>query len=338
MQRFGALWLCSVLFGLLPGLAFASEPFKPGCPDAQVFSTKLLTDICWSCVFPIRIAGIDLGGGSRPAGASDQTFCVCQDPLGLPEPGITMGFWAPARLIEVVRMPYCSPSLGSVFLRRFTRLLGHRGDGAGTTAGAYYHYHYFAFPLLVMLDLFLNDPCHSDGYYVDFDLLYLSELDPTWNSDELAFFVNPETALFANPPALAACLVDAGLATAGQPQDSLFWCAGTWGNLYPLTGRIPWGGTPPRDAALIATRATAALHRRGLAWQTMGNDALCRAHIQPVLPKSQYKLQQFYPVAEANGNHWIGESAYRWGAWRNIPATGEDFVQVLWTWKNCCLR
>jgi len=316
-----------------------TQTMTPGCPDAQVFSHKLLTDICWSCVFPLRLAGFNLGGGSAPPAAARDPFCVCNDPLGLPEVGVSLGFWAPARLIEVVRLPYCSPSLGGIFLRRFTRLTGHRGGGdPKDDTSAFYHYHYYAFPLLVMLDLFLNTHCNSDGHYVDFDLLYLSELDPTWNSDELAFFVNPETAMFANPPALAACLVDAGAASAGQPLDSLFWCAGTWGNLYPLTGTIPWAGTPPRDAALIATRATAALHRRGLAWQTMGSQALCRAHIQPVLPKTQYKLQQFYPLAEANGNHWIGESAYRWGAWRNIPAVGADFVQVLWTWKDCCLR
>ena len=35
----------------------------PGCPDAELFSGKLITDICWGCLFPIRIAGLSIGGG-----------------------------------------------------------------------------------------------------------------------------------------------------------------------------------------------------------------------------------------------------------------------------------
>lgn len=48
------------------------------------------------------------------------------------------------------------------------------------------HYHYYAFPLLIMLDLFIKQTCNADGY-MDLDIMYMSELDPTWNNDELAF-------------------------------------------------------------------------------------------------------------------------------------------------------
>ena len=54
---------------------------------------------------------------------------------------------------------------------------------------AFYHYHYYAFPLLVMLDLFMDGNCNADGY-MDFDLMYLSELDPTWLNDELVFLLS----------------------------------------------------------------------------------------------------------------------------------------------------
>ena len=37
----------------------------PGCPDAELFSGKLTTDICWGCLFPIRIAGLSIGGGDK---------------------------------------------------------------------------------------------------------------------------------------------------------------------------------------------------------------------------------------------------------------------------------
>ena len=29
----------------------------PGCRDSQLISGKLITDMCWDCVFPIRVAG-----------------------------------------------------------------------------------------------------------------------------------------------------------------------------------------------------------------------------------------------------------------------------------------
>ncbi len=37
-----------------------------------------------------------------------------------------------------------------------------------------------------MLDLFIKQTCNADGY-MDLDIMYMSELDPTRNNDELAF-------------------------------------------------------------------------------------------------------------------------------------------------------
>lgn len=61
---------------------------------------------------------------------------------------------------------------------------------------AFRHYHYYSFPALYMLDMFIPMNCNPGGY-VDLDAMYLSEVDPTWNHDELAFFTNPEMVLFA---------------------------------------------------------------------------------------------------------------------------------------------
>ena len=161
------LLLLILLSGAVPATAAETTAgLKPGCPDAQVFSAKLITDICWSCVFPIRIAGISLGGGNAPAGATRQAVCACDDPAGVPEPGLVMGFWAPARLIEVVRLPYCAPSLGGIFLRQYPRLLGgYRGTAGDTSDAIFYQYHYYAFPLLLMLDLFLEPDCNSNSQF-----------------------------------------------------------------------------------------------------------------------------------------------------------------------------
>ncbi len=328
--------------GLCLCAAFAAAPSRgdgdPGCHDAGVIGAKLISDICWRCLFPIRVAGaaMDGVGGSVPSGAVDDPLCACRDNQGVWIPGVTTAMWEPARLLEFQRVPGCSSVLGGIrFPFARTDQGHHGGDGGDGGDGSFMHYHYYAFPLLIMLDLFVKPSCHADGY-VDLDLMYLSELDPTWNDDELAFFTNPEAAAVANPVAAAACTADAVAATAGRPSERLFWCAGSWGTLYPLSGRQNGGKGVIRDSALLGARVLAALHRRGLAWKTMGQEAMCRAVIYPTLPKTQYKFTLLYPVPETRSAHVIGESALTWGIARTIPAIGQDPVYTIWRWHDCC--
>lgn len=333
MSRLLVLALTGLL--LLSGVR-AHADSEPGCPDAQVFSGKLITDVCWDCLFPIRIAGIPLGGGSAPNGAAGGVFCSCKDALGVPKPGFSLGMWEPARIVELVHTPGCSPTLGASKLNIGSRrMLGHVGNAEDDASDhAMYHYHWYAFPLLILLDLFWDDRCNPDGY-VDLDLLYLSELDPTWNNSELAFFGSPEVAFVANPIAQSACAIDAVSSTAGNPIDNLWWCAGSWGWMYPHTSAAPAQGRP-EETSLWATRSLAALHRRGLARRTMGYDARCDAPIDLFLPKDMYKFAMFFPYPETKRGHRIGESDLRWGSWRNIPGVGEDHLYIIWRWNDCC--
>ena len=314
-----------------------ATPADATCPDAELLSGRLITDVCWSCLFPVRIAGVPIGGGEVPSGASDATVCACDDGLGVPRAGFTIGLWEPARIIELVRNPACAPALGGIRLPfGDVRLLGSGGEGEQDSSDvAFYNVHVYAFPLLVMLDLFFDDRCNPDGYS-ELDILHFTELDPTWNNAELAFFAHPEAAWLTSPPALAACLADGVSASAGVPLDELFWCAGTWGLIYPFAGAQPTLGSRPRYTSLAATRTLAALHRRGLARRTLGDAALCKAPIEPFLPKRQYKLSMFYPLPEANGSHVIGENPVRWGIHRTYPGPGEDHLYLLWRWQDCC--
>src|SRR5260364_154252 len=104
------------------------------------------------------------------------------------------------------------------------------------------HYHFYAFPLLALLELFVRPNCNPDGY-MDLDVLYFSELDPTWNNDELAFFTNPQAA--------------AASSLTGKPLKQLFWCAGSWGTLYPLSGHQNGGKGVIRDSSLLTARVLA---------------------------------------------------------------------------------
>jgi len=75
----------------------------------------------------------------------------------------------PARLIELVRAPGCAPSLGGVRLPlgQFRQQGGH-GTGTSTRVTGLYHAHYYAFPLLVMLDLFMDAGTATVTAYLDF--------------------------------------------------------------------------------------------------------------------------------------------------------------------------
>lgn len=310
----------------------------PGCSNAEVIGPKLFTDVCWTCIFPIRVAGINIsgGGGSAPDDSVRRPVCACNDDLGVPRPGITTSMWEPARLVEFQRVAGCSSVLNGTRFP-FDRLMqGNHADGEfDTTDGTFMHYHYYAFPLLVMMDLFVNKTCNSDGFY-DFDLMYMSEVDPTWNNDELAFFTNPEAAAVANPIALAACPVDAISSTAGKPLNAMFWCAGSWGAIYPLSGNQNGGNGVIRESARLKSRVLAALHRRGMAHKTMGEDAMCGGYISPILPKTQYKFSLFHPVPESTSTHVMGESTFTWGLGRTIPAVGQDPIYLIWRWNDCC--
>jgi len=310
----------------------------PGCQDANIISGKLITDICWDCIFPIRLAGIPMttGGDAPPSRAVDSPLCLCQDDLGVPRPGITTSMWEPARLVEFQRVPGCSSVLNGTRFP-FDRLnQGHHQRGGKRGAqGTFMHYHFYAFPLLTMLDMFTNPGCIADGY-IDLDMMYMSEVDPTWNNDELAFFSNPEAAAVANPLAVAACPADAVASTAGRPIESLFWCAGTWGLVYPLSGNQYTMSGVVKNTSLLKVKVLAALHRRGLAHRTMGEDAMCEGKIDVTFSKEMYKYTLLHPLPETDDAHVTGESTFSWGMGRTIPGIGQDLIYTIWRWNDCC--
>lgn len=312
------------------------------CPDAQFWGKAMLTDVCWSCMFPIRLFGATIHDGDNfvPDGATEKTFCSCDGNSVIPAFGVTAGAWLPARLVEVVRKPYCSPIMGGMSFNNSVRLWGgSKQTETDDSDKTFFNYHYWAFPLYAILELFTQTNCNAGGLR-NLDMMYMSELDPTWNVDELAFFMNPEAVIFANPLAVAACTVDCAKTTAtGKPMTSLWWCAGCWGNLYPFSGNIASDGSAPRDTSLLTARLLSSMHRKSLAHKTYGDNALCGGTIYPMLPKQQYKLSTLFPIAEADGRccHAIGESTFRWGENRSIPGVGEDYVYMVWRYADCCL-
>ena len=294
-------------------------------------------DICWSCIFPISIGSINIySGGKEDTPNPSNPICMCGAP---PRVGISIGFWEPVRLVDVTRTPYCMVSLGGFSFGNHTK---KHGGVAEKTSGealkhSFYHVHWYMYPVVYWLELLTDFLCLEEG---SLDLAYLSELDPNWNNDELNAIVHPEAILFGNKIAQAACAVDCLQANLGFPSDSMYWCAGCQGGLYPFTGFIENHVGGVESSTLEVEKTIARLHRFGLAWETSGKGALCQKQVSPLIKKSQYKLQMTYPRANATGSmacNPLGRSTAIWGSGREYPSNGEDFGYLVWRKRNCCV-
>lgn len=297
-----------------------------------------ITEICWSCIFPITIGNIPIYKGSREDIKNPSSpICTCATPI--PRIGITTGFWEPARLVDVTRTPYCMVGLGGFSFGNAMKKHGGVAAKANNEAlkHSFYHVHWYIYPVISWLKLVDKFMCLDKE---DLDIGYMSEFDPHWNNDELNAILHPEAVLFGNPIAQAACAMDCAQASSGFSSDSLFWCAGCQGGLYPFTGFIEnhVGGV---EASTLATeKVIARLHRFGLAWETSGKGALCGKQPAPMVKKTQYKLQMTFPRANASGGttcNPFGRTTAAWGSGREFPSNGEDFGYLIWRKRNCCI-
>ncbi|MDI9635786.1 TraU family protein [Geitlerinema splendidum] len=197
-----------------------------------------ITDICWSCLFPISIGPVRVNGGGREDTHNpNQIPCFCPKPPIPLVPGIPVGFWEPARLVDVTRVPFCMVSMGDLKMGNSTVGYGvHGANGDRQTQNSFYQVHWYVYPVIYWLELLIDFLCLEQQ---SFDVAYITELDPLWNADELSFILNPEAVLFGNPIAQAACAADCTAATAGFPLNPLFWCGGCQAVFIHLLGIIP---------------------------------------------------------------------------------------------------
>ena len=312
-----------------------------------------ITDICWSCIFPITIGKTPIIRSSKFKDTPNPSIPVCFcDRGGVPcMPGLTIGFWEPIRLIEITKTPFCLVSLGGIKIMSSKNQGAHKKTRTESEkrSKAYYHIHYYVYPPLFLLNLLTDFGCMDMSSY---DLAYLSELDPSHTSDSLANFMHPETFLLSNPIAKMACSVDCIASTATKKSmDSLFWCAGCQGSIYPFTGTVESHIGGVATSQLLATRQIAKLHRLGLARKTTTSknalpkgvnckSELCSSSYIWRIPKSQYRTQMTYPRPNVKGEYScnnIGMSDVMYSSGREFPYKGEDFAYLLFRKRNCCL-
>lgn len=299
-----------------------------------------LTDVCWRCLFPISIgSGEAFGNGLKDTPNPSSPICKCPIGLGV-RIGLSIGFWEPIALVDVTHHPYCMVNLGGIQLTKGKYgATGAIDENVSSQKGSFYYVHWYKFPLLFWLNILTDAMCiETDG----FDIAYLTELDPTWNDDELTFLLNPESLLFGNLIAQAACAADALAAFVGLPFDTLFWCAGSQGSMYPLNGMVQEHIGGVQASTLLTERMTYKMHREFLLWDSIGQNspALCYQYPTPIIPKSRYRYQMVNPIPTAKGGedgcHQFGHTTTLWGAGHEYPYKGEDFGYLVWRKRNCC--
>ena len=104
--------LLGAFVGVLIGAISLSAMADPNCHGKF---PNPITDYCWSCSFPIGLAGgvkVTMGQDENTSSnTSGSPFCACTDP---PQVGMRMSFWEPARMVDVTRTPYCFVGMGGV--------------------------------------------------------------------------------------------------------------------------------------------------------------------------------------------------------------------------------
>ena len=353
-----------------------------------------ITDICWSCLFPMFIGPIPMvfnignqkgstiiddsklilpaapfmGSGKMPLGT-----CTCSDRAIIAPIGLMMSWYEPTRLVDVTRSPFCMVGLGGIDLSGgLSGILPAPGYGDekhdGETSSSFYQTHWFLNPIMAILGI-IDTACNL-GLSKSLDLLFMSEIDPTWNDDALSIIFSPEVVLFSSLPAQLACGVDCigsslpntssdntfllpnplyysrspsptNPASAANPSRYLFWCGGCQGSLYPLNGNNSDSAYAVQSSILTAQKLNGLIHRMGLEDMTTGTFGMCN-NIFPdlFLNKIEWKYSMGYPVPQTAYSpsccNAFGETDASWNSNASFPYNGEDFTYVMYHERDCC--
>lgn len=344
---------------------FSAEAAGPTCPNKF---PDFINDVCWSCVMPMRLFGATIarGSGEDFTTASDSSpVCLCINKLAV---GVPTSFWEMAYIVDVHTAPGCLPTVGGLTLPVpwVDNQYGTTKQTDESTAGAFQNSAYYVSPMMYLLEAVLDDSCSDRS---SFDVGWTSEFDPTWNDDSLALIKMPIGFAFGSLPAILAAGPDAAAALVGFPFNEIFWQAGSWGPIYPLTGTTPSYKSMDTTGHMIATKMLAEAHAMremaGLFMNGAGRSYACEPGelgctsddtkaamcstspssmpTMTIMKKRQYKLQRLFPSPatkkQAIGGCCspIGRSTVLSEVNTQLPVDGyKDFGYAVFRKRDCC--
>ena len=132
-----ALWVGFLAAWMVPASTAYADPTCYGRFPNYV------TDVCWSCAFPIKVFGNTtlISQSQEDTANPDTKLCACGNP---PTLGTTISFWEAARIADVTKTPYCFVGLGGVKIdagvnsMQFGQIDSH-SSGIRSTRGVFRH-------------------------------------------------------------------------------------------------------------------------------------------------------------------------------------------------------
>lgn len=306
------------------------------------------TEVGGANFFPFKVGGVAQLGQSDNGSPTNTNGNVMSPIRSCPNssiagfyPCLDVSFWSPDFVVESVKTPYYSPTLGTS--------LGGSSDGhnyGGTNNGpvdaqVFQHTHWFRYPLMDLLKIMKDFKCLERGNGVD--LAWMSEVIP-WKKDAmLGALLSPDSFLFANPIAIASCIPEAASAQADFLVDSLWWCMGAWGTVYPLGNYKGISDTTTASAALTGKAVFEMLRGIGGGTGAILDHATapyCAATPKSIWDKSHYKMQLIRPTKKAKAVV-IGKSSLFWGKGANPPYkagnnSSDEFMYMIYQKYHCC--
>jgi len=118
-----------------------------------------ITDVCWSCLFPISIGSAGVMSGTVPDTENPKSpLCACGSPI--PRIGLSIGFWEPTVLVDVTRHPFCLVNLGGLTLSMGSSFnTGSVETAENDDTHSFYYVHWYVYPLLNWLNLIDDIAC-----------------------------------------------------------------------------------------------------------------------------------------------------------------------------------
>lgn len=327
-----------------------------------------INDVCWSCMFPIKMFGaITMGhdGEDFTTEADSSPVCLCPEQL---KAGIPTSFWEMAYIVDVHTAPGCLPTLGGTKLTLpwseknygvVKKQKAARGNGYRNAA-------YYVSPMMYLLNTVLDDACSDRS---SFDVAWSSEFDPSWSDDQLAMIKMPVAHGFSNIAGAMAAGIDSLAALTGFPRNDIFWQAGSWGPLYPITGNVKTHISMDNTGHLLAARMLAEAHAMremgslftkggGRSYACEPGEVDCTSDMtravmcagspadmprQLIMKKKQYKIQRLFPTPDNEKGLLggccvpIGRSTALREAGTQLPIEGyKDFGYTIFRKRDCC--
>lgn len=297
--------------------------------------------------------------------ASSKPVCLCLNQLSV---GAPVSFWEMSYIVDIHTQPGCMPTLGGMKLPVpwVDSQYGVISDAGDPRRSTFRNSAYYVSPMMYLLGAVLDDACSDRS---PFDVGWTSEFDPTWSDDELALIKMPIAFAFSNILGAMAAGPDSLASSLGFPINEIFWQAGSWGPIYPLTGTVKDYRSMDQVGSLLATRMLAEAHAMremaGLFGYGGGRSYACEAgeadcsdattkaamcagspgNMPPelIMKKRQYKLQRLFPtpntVKQPLGGCCspIGRNTMLTEKGTQLPVEGyKDFGYAVFRKRDCC--